>query len=335
MRHLPQAHLEDLDLVLEGWRLQQALDFVRVRELLGTLSMDRLLRTPELASLLLHAHIHLQDYARAEQMLEQMRPSFSVRPNDTLHRRFVNAEAGLYCRRGQLAESDALSHTLLEMAYAAGDIELVLNANSMLGIAAIDRGDFVYALRMLQRCLALPDEVREDWMPVVHHNLAVAYRELEFTAEAERYFEASERGTTAEWVSAHNAVDRAVLLYRTGDDPAAAWALAAHGLAIFERLGMLPGIAESRLALAQIMGSRGDVAHARALVNRALAELPPGHILLSAQLHEELAALDVMEGRPGTDARAAAEAFYGQLAAGPRLQRMRERLEHLGTGRPS
>ena len=324
----------ELELVLQVWECERRLDYPAIRALLEPLPLPALLANEELALLLLYAHIRLADISRAAELAELLAPLFPPERSDRNRRRYLFVAADLLLHGGRTTEFEALTQELHEQALQAHDTASVLRAVVNLGVRAGIRGDFVNSIRYMYRGLAIPTAVDGGrWTPMLHHNLAISYRELGMIAEAERHFEQSARYPRPEWMQALTSIDRAILLHVVGE-AATAERLAQHALATMERAGTSGGMAECWYVLGMISIGTGELGAARRHLDRAAELLPPGNLLLAAQLHEEFAVLHLLDGDAdaGGAARAGAERLYAELDALPRVERMRLRLEVVAAG---
>jgi tetratricopeptide (TPR) repeat protein len=323
----PAPVADDLDLLLQVWEAERTVDFSRIRTLLAPLSLERVLATDEYIILLVLAYARLGYSTQAATLLQAAASVFPPTRRDRNRTRFLNAAADYARRQGRLSEAEAMANEMLEYAHRTRDDSIMLNAFVILGITSGMRGDYVQSLRHFNRALA-SDSGR--WTSVIHHNLALSYRELGFVAESQRHFEQAARHPRADWLEAGTMLDRAILLHLAGDE-AAATELALRALEWFERIQSRLGMAEARTVLARIAASEGKLEQARQELESAFETLPPGDALLTAQAYEEAAVVAVMSGdvEARDTAQAAAEELYLQMEAGPRIERMRLRLEVL------
>lgn len=321
---------DDLDLLLQVWEAERVLDFPRIRTLLAPLPLDRVLATDEYAVLLLLAYDRLGDSTEAAALLKAAESFFPSTRQDRYRMRFLNAAADHARRQGRLSEAEAIASEMLEYAHRTRDEAITLNAFVILGITSGMRGDFVQSLRHFNRALASGDSDSGRWISVIHHNVAVSYRELGFVAESQRHFEEAARHPRANWLEAGTMLDRALLLHSVGDE-AAATELALRAVERFESIKSHLGLTEARTVLARIAAAEGKLEPARWELASAFKTLPPGDALLTAQAHEEAAVIEALAGDwlARDAAQAVAAQLYLQMEARPRLERMRVRMELL------
>jgi tetratricopeptide (TPR) repeat protein len=326
----PAPVADDLDLLIQLWEADRVLDYPRIRELLSPLDPQRVLASEELTLLLLFAYLRLGDHKQAESLLQAAAPSFPATRNDRNRIRFVNAAANHTLRQGRMSETEALANEMLGYGHRTRDDSTIFNALLILGIVSGTRGDYVQALRHFMRAQASSHSDSGRWASVVQHNLAVAYRELGFAAEAQRHFEEAAQQSRPIWLEAGTMLDRALLLHLICDEAAAA-ELGRRALEWFESIQSRAGIAEARTVLARIAAAEGKLEQARQELD--FRTLPPGDALLTAQAHEEAAVIAALSFDlvARDTAQAAAEKLYLQMEAGPRIDRMRLRLEVLST----
>jgi tetratricopeptide (TPR) repeat protein len=317
----------DLDLLARVWEADRVLDYPLIRELLSPLDVEQLLASEEFTLLLLFAYLRLGDQTKAATLLQAAAPLFPATRSDRNRIRFLNAAANHTLRQGRLSDTEDLANEMLVYGHRTRDDSTMLSAFIVLGIVAGTRGDYIQALRHFTRALASSHSDSGRWISVVHHNMAVAYRELGFAAESQRHFEEAAKKPRPSWVEGGSMLDRALLLLQVGDEPAAA-ELARRAMECFERIQSPLGIAEARTVLARIATAEAEVDQARQELESAFEMLQPGDALLTAQAHEEAAVVAALSG--DTEARVAAQAtaeqLYLQMEASPRIERMRLRL---------
>jgi ATP/maltotriose-dependent transcriptional regulator MalT len=319
-----------LDLLLRVWEAERVLDYPAIVTLAEGLPLERILENEELALVLLSAHSRLNHADEIQALLEAMRPLFPSTRRDRNYARFLFLAAENGQMHGTLVESDRLAHEGLEHAHSLDDVRLAFWGLMVLGVNAGIRGDFQQLLLHLNRALASYTRGSERWLPVLHHNIAIGYRDMGFIAEAERHFEIAARYPRPAWMEGITDMERALLLQMTGDMAAAA-ELARRAREAFERLGWSPGLADARMILGRVAAGAGRLDEAEAHLQAAADLVPRGHALLEAQVNEEFAALALLRGDAA--AREAAEArateLYRATEATQRLERMRRRLASL------
>jgi tetratricopeptide (TPR) repeat protein len=307
-----------------------------MRDLLESLPTAKLLKTEEFVILLILAYSRLNDAAKAADLLHLSEPLFPQIRQDRTRIRFLGAAAEICIDQGRFAEADRLAHEIQDYAYKTHDGVLAVHAAMLLGTSAGSRGDFLQSLRYSNRALASVEGHSTRWIPALHHNLGVAYRELGFIAEAERHFELASRHSGPEWMQAITNIDRAIL-YLIGGDPAAGRELACHALTLFQRMQSFGGMAEAHCILARIAATEGELSHARQELTSALSLATHGSLLLLAQIYEEVTALELLCGnrQARKEAEETAERYYRQIDALSRVKRMKLRLKVLSTGDPA
>jgi ATP/maltotriose-dependent transcriptional regulator MalT len=327
--------MDELDLLLDLWEWERRLEYTAIRGALEALPRGDVLASDELSLQLLYACIYLRDTVAAAALAAQMEPRFAHGRNEAAARRFLNAQGQIALVRGELTASQRLVEELRDKAELAGDPPQQFYATVHLGIIAGLRGDFTASLQECYRALAMCGTVDTDvWLPVLHHNLALSFREIGMIAEAERHFELSTRDPRPDWVTATTALDRALLRYVVGDFETAA-GMARNGLALFQRIGSANGVADAHVVLARIALGQRDEDEAAAQLALAEERLDPSETMVMAQLQEERAVLHLLRGDEAGRARAAAAAdeAYRRLEAPWRAERMRMRLESLASAR--
>jgi ATP/maltotriose-dependent transcriptional regulator MalT len=318
----------ELDLLLQVWEAERVLDYPAIVALVERLPLERMLANEEMALVLLTAHSRLNRADDVPPLLDALRPRFPSTRRDRNYVRFRFLAAEHAQMLGRLVESDQLTHEGLE--HAGDDARLAFWGLMVLGVNAGIRGDYPELLRHLNRALASYAHGSERWLPVLHHNIAIGYRDMGFIAEAERQFELAARYARPVWMEGITDMERALLLLMTGD-AAAAGELARRARETFERLDWSPGLADARVILGRVAAGAGRLDEAEAHLRAAADFVPRGHVLLEAQMNEEFAALAVLRGdaagREAAEARATR--LYEATEAAPRLERMRRRLAAL------
>jgi ATP/maltotriose-dependent transcriptional regulator MalT len=329
----PTPSDEDLGILAQVWEAERVLDYPKMRDLLESLPAAKLLETEEFVILLMLAYSRTSDASKGADLLQLSAPLFPHTRQDRTRIRFLGAAAEIYMDQGRFTEADRLAHEIQDYAYKTRDGVLAVHASMIRGNIAGHRGDFLQSLGYFSRALASVEQHSTRWIPVLHHNIGVTYRELGFIAEAERHFELSSRQARPEWMQAITNMDRAILRLMVGD-PAAARELAYRGMTLLDGIQSQGGMAEAHCILGRIAAAEGHTTEARQELTSALSLVAGGNLLLLAQIYEEVAALELIVGNQQAreEAEATAERYYKQLDAAPRVKRMKLRLEELSIG---
>lgn len=305
-------------------------EFASVARLLGDVARADLLAEPELGYLLAYAWRRVGRTGPALALARALADPCRRRGRDRLWRRRLNLEGMLRFDLGQLDRARLRWAELARAASDAGDDGLAATANNNLGIIATLEGRQDEALGCYGRALAAYQRLGDRrGLAETHQNLAITYRELGFVREAESHFsDASAHADDAEDIIGRVEQERAVTLILAGDTRLAS-ALARWALSRFQAIQDRAAAADALRVLGLVALRSGDIAEARARLDRALAEArATGAALTEAETLEALAALELRHGHPDSAAarRDAAERLFRGMGAESWGRQVRARL---------
>jgi tetratricopeptide (TPR) repeat protein len=311
--------------------LFEAREYQEVVDRLGEVRRGIQMRDPEL--LLIHAASlqYLFLVGESARLLKEAEEPIRRSKNGSYVRRWQNLMANSLIELGRLDDARDLLSDCLTSAEEANHIRVVGYASNGLGIIASLRGNVEEAVGLYTRSLTIWQQLGDALgVGIAHHNLGLILREWgrlnEATAHfvlAEEYF--ADHGTAVERI--YPTAERALLHMDLGDEEMAE-RLAATAVERAEGLSN-PYI---RSAAAKVFGAillrcRGPEA-ARPWLREALAAADrAGNRLLRAEVHEELAILELRSGDPkrAEDHRTLSAELYASLGAEKHVKRFDSR----------
>ncbi|HEX2094298.1 MAG TPA: tetratricopeptide repeat protein [Longimicrobiaceae bacterium] len=319
-------------LLHRAWELTRDRDYPGVRTLLSPISRSHLLDNPELGYLLANAGFSTGEWEHSLDLVLDLTEPIDRLGHPWLSRHRLHLEGIIRMNRGEIAEARAIFLEVLEMASGAGDDGLAGATSTDLGITADIQCRWEEALSNYQRASAMYQRVgSQRGVGSVHHNLAMTYRQMGFYAEADTHFEHAmlyfrQSGSDAEIAGCD--MERALLLSTMGDSDRAG-VIARRARDCFVEIGHIAGDADSLRVLGIIAARQGKRSEARGLLEDALTRIRTvTDRLTEAEILEELAVLEHLEGNATASADRAGEArrLYLQLGATPRAERLGGRL---------
>jgi len=319
--------------LLEGaWELQRLHDLSGLIELLSPLSEADLAAEPELGLMLGFAWHHTGRSNHALQVVKALQGSVRRGGNTRLSRRVQNLHAMVLLEQGNLHAAEELWIGLHERASQAADTLAVAWVHTNLGIVADIQCRWEESLASSQRAVAAYQKLGDrNALGGTHHNIGMTYRQLGFLDDAARSFERAAhyyRNAGNENDIARTELERGLTLFMLGDVRLAR-ASVGHAVERFTRMGHMAGQSDSWRVLAIFARQEGRLGEARRLLEASLPLVREAvDRLTEAEILEELAVLEKMEGDPGESARRAGEAalIYRGMGAARRAERMEERL---------
>ena len=233
-----------------------------------------LVDAPELGLLLAEADLRSGFLQAAYDLVEQVLPDLATRRLDGLQRRAVNLLGAAAFELGATEVAERHFQHGLALAQQASDYRMAGHTTTNLGMIAHLRGCYDEAIGLYQLAVAAFQQVGfVRGLGEVHHNLALAWRELGQLDRADRHARraiayAEEAGDDRLLAMAH--VGRAELYLRRGE-PVVAEAGARLGA---ERYAAIPdalGEADALRLAGTARTLRGDVIGARSALDRAVA----------------------------------------------------------------
>jgi tetratricopeptide (TPR) repeat protein len=280
--------------------LYDARDYAGLRDAYAHETDAALLGEPELAFMVADSLRRVGEPVRALALARALEPVCRRRGNDRLGRDRWNLEGMLLFEQGDVAGATAAWHALHADAAEAGDDGFAARATQNLGVVQTLAGRMEDALASHSRALAAYTRLGyRRGLAQTHHNLGIIYRDLDFTAEAERHFEhaarhAREDGSMDELARIGH--ERALIALQRGAlDVAEAMATRSHDRFVAFSDPAEQGEALRVLALVALRGGRYQLARERferALSLATAARRP----LLEGEVLEGLAAVAAVEG---------------------------------------
>ncbi|MET0400226.1 MAG: hypothetical protein ABW277_25780 [Longimicrobiaceae bacterium] len=331
------APLARASLLERAWELQRRSDMAGIVDLLADVSRAELTAEPELGLMLGFGWFHAGQWERALDIVQALYES--LRGGDSrLARRVLNLHAMVLLNQGSLPEAEELWTELQERSVRESDPVTLAWASANLAAVADVQCRWEDALASSQRACAVQQQLGDRRaLGGTHHNLGMTYRQLGFLHDADRSFERA-----AEYFRDHGSEDeialtemeRGLTLYMLGDHRLAA-ASVGRALERFTRLGHVVGQCDCWRVLAIFALRERRLDQARRLLQPALERIREAvDRLTEAEILEELAVLEKLEGNAGESARRAAEAgsIYRGMGAVRRADRMEERLRAAAPG---
>lgn len=320
------------------WELQRRHDVSALIELLSPLSSADLTAEPELGLRLGFSWFHTGQWARALGIVQILQESTRKGGNSKVWRRVQNLHAMLHLEQGNLLAAEELWIELHERSSQVGDLAAVAWAISNLAIVADIQCRWEDALANSQRAAAVYQRLGDrNALGGTHHNIGMTYRQLGFLHDAARNFERAadyygDHGNENE--IARTEMERGLTLYMLGDERLAR-ASVNRALERFTRLGHGVGQSDSWRVLAIFALHERRLDEARRLLDGSLIRIRTAvDKLTEAEILEEMAVLEKLEGNAGESVRRAGEAglIYRGMGAGCRAERMERRLSEAAAG---
>lgn len=266
-------------------------------------------------------------------VVEAMAPDAPRWRHTALYRHHRTELGMLLVEFGRLREAEEVLLEVLSESAASDDQATIGAVSNALGVIAQIRRDWHQAIAAIERAMAAA--VRLGMTRVLgscHHNLGMAYRDLGLLSDADNQFEHAldqfrAYGTFIEVLSAQS--ERALLIHLQGDDRRAeSHACKALVGARDQSDKMMEG--EVLRVLGIIRASMGLRSDARDCFSGSLRfAIETKALLLQAEVNEELAVLEAVEGKPDLAFNKAAEAarLYDEMGATVRGRLVYSRLE--------
>jgi tetratricopeptide (TPR) repeat protein len=330
-----------LSLLEQGWALQRTGNMPAIVELLAPIPDEDLLADPELGILLGFGWFHCGRSKPALALVHALYESVRRQGNSHLHRRLQNLHAMIRLNQGALGEAEELWTDLHEKSHAAGDQLTLSWASSNLAVVADIQCRWEESLSRSQRAGAAYQRLGQlRALARCHHTMGMTYRQLGRLDEADRHFERAadyfrSNGTDDE--IAYTEMERGLTLSMLGDTRLATVSVR-RALERFVRLGHAAGEADSLRVLGIFAIREERLLDGRELLEAALVRIrEAAGLLTEAEILEELAVLEKLEGSSGESVRRAGEAglIYRGMGAGCRAEKMRRRLSEVVAGNDS
>lgn len=325
-------------LLERAWELQRRHDTSALIELLSPLSPADLTTEPELGLMLGFGWFHTGQWTRALDVVQILQAGMRRGGNSKASRRVQNLHAMVLLEQGDLGAAEELWIELHDLSSQAGDLTTLAWANSNLAIVADVQCRWEDALASSQRAAAVHQRLGDrNALGGTHHNIGMTYRQLGFLHDSARNFERAAdyfRDHGNEDEIARTEMERGLTLYMLGDERLAR-AGVSRALERFTRLGHGVGQSDSQRVLAIFALHERRFDEARRLLDAALARIREAtDRLTEAEILEELAVLEKLEGNVGESARWAGDAtlIYSRMGAGRRAERMERRLSEVAPG---
>ncbi|MGH7444873.1 MAG: tetratricopeptide repeat protein [Longimicrobiales bacterium] len=300
--------------------------------LLESVAPDVRLREPELGLLLADVSRRLGRTQDALELATAVEAPLRRGGHDRLLRSRHNLVGMLLFERGEIAAAERMWLALLEDAQSGSDAEWIARATQNLGVVYTLTDRAQEAMTCHARAIAAYQRLgHRRGLAQAHQNLAIAYRDAGFGAQAEQHFHEAASHARADGSAdelARVEQERALLILLSGD-VALARTTAGNAMARFTRLGDPAGQAEVHRVLGLTALRAGDADGARAALHRALGA--GGNRLLAAEVHVALSALERALGNASAadTLDAEAEASFAALGAHAWGQRERVRVEQI------
>lgn len=320
------------------WELQRRHDVSSLIDLLAPLSSADLTAEPELGLQLGFSWFHTGQWARALGIVRILDECVRKGGNSKLSRRVLNLHAMVLLEQGNLLAAEELWIELHDRSSQVGDLATLAWADSNLAIVADIQCRWEDALSSSQRAAAAHQRLGDrNALGGTHHNIGMTYRQLGFLNDAARNFERAAdyfRAYGNENEIARTEMERGLTLYMQGDRRLAR-ASVNRALERFARLGHVVGQSDSWRVLAIFALHERQREEARRLLDRGLFHIRTAvDRLTEAEILEEMAVLEKLEGNAGESVRRAEEAglIYRGIGAGCRAERMERRLSEVVPG---
>lgn len=322
-------------LLERAWELQDRFDMKALVDLLAPVPIMDLADEPELGLLLGFGWFHTGSWTEALQIVQVL--SESTRKNGTsrLSRRIRNLNAMILLAQGALGPAEELWLELYDQSEKVGDPITLAWATTNLAIIADIQCRWEDALTRLQRAGAAYQRLGDrNALGATHHNLGMAYRQLGMLHDANRHFERAAdlyRGHANENAIAGTELERGLTLYLLGDFRLGT-ASVNGALQRFTRLGHTVGQCDARRVLGIFAIQEDRFGDARRLLETGLARVREAvDKITEAEILEELAVLEKLEGNQAESARWAEEAsrIYRGVGADRRADNFERRLSDM------
>lgn len=317
------------DLLLKVWGLRRAGEITALQTLLESVHPETLTGEPELGVTLLGVYLDTDRHAKAQSLEARLEPQFAGRPNDHLHRRFVNLKGRRTTRTGPLADAEALFGELDWMSNVAGDAVTLSWSQVNRGVLEDIRGDYPAALAAYNRALATLARTGDDLiLASLRLNMAITYRKLGLYNDA---LSLIERATYALRPHGYHplAKQEMAMVYALTGDLEIAESLARSAVDAYAASGNRVGESDALRALAHVVSTaRPGDALGYIEAAGALTAVDPDDRLNAAEIQEEAAVIYHMLGDEGasSEARERASGLYRQLGAPRRIAQLEHRL---------
>lgn len=327
-----------LSLLERAWTLQRSGDMSAIVRLLAPVPVADLLAEPELGILLGFGWFHSGQGQQTLDLVHALYEPLRRGGNSSLHRRLRNLHAIVLLSRGGVEAAALMWTELMEKALASGD-QLALGwAYANLAIVADIQCRWEDSLALSQRAGAVYQRLGDlRALAASHHTRGMTYRQLGLLREADKQFEHAAdllRMHSTDDHLAYTDMERGLTLYLLGD-VRLGQASVQRALDTFVRVGHEAGQGDSRRVLGIFAMREGKLPEARRLLEDALERVrSAADLLTEAEVLEELAVLEKLEGNPGESARRAGEAavIYRAMGADRRADRVEERLQEDAEG---
>lgn len=324
-------------LLEQAWELRNRRDFAALCGLLASEPAGAA-EDPEIGFLRAEAMFYVGRWDESLSLVNRLMPTVARAAPGRLLRKTINLEATLFLAKGDPAGAEERFERVLDLSIAAGDDLVVADASHNLGIVADIRSKWQDAIGSYTRALAGYQRLGNVYgVAFSMHNLGITYRQLGLPSQADMHFErALSRFTLLgnETFIASCESERALVLSMLGDVRLAR-VLARRGHRRCVELGHVAGEGNSLLVLGIVAAAGGHLLEAGEHLRNALAKAKqPGDRLTEAQVLEELAVLEMLEGNPERSRGRAEEAgrIYRGMGADRRAGRMEERLREVAAG---
>ncbi len=324
------------DALLEQARsLNRARDYPALAQLLEAAEAHVRTADPELPLLLADVWRRLGRADASLALAHALEPRLRRDGHDRLLRHQQNLLGMLLFEGGEIDAAERAWLALLDDAQRAGDAEWVARATQNLGVVYTLTDRAQDAMTCHTRAIAAYQRLgHRRGLAQSHQNLAIAYRDAGYGAQAEQHFREAATHARADGSQdelARVEQERALLILLSGDVALAR--STAHGaLRAFTRLGDPNGAAEAWRVLGLAALAEHDYAEARAAFARALE--PGGNRLLHAEVHAALAELERRQGHSAEAEANAAEAAraFAELGASGWGEREQRRIRQIIDG---